>query len=302
MERPRRVPDHPRSRRRGAPRAGRRGAGTGGARRSARGGRCGATVPRDRSRCSRRSGGPSRAEPAGRASSRAASPATRAPPGGPPGRVRRRHRCAGASRLDRRTQGGHHDPYAIVRPNMQTSLARRQRHRRAGARRRPRGSSAVRRTAIAIPILLFATLPRRGPGGLPRGVGRLQLLQPGPSRPEGRCSTDLDFDQQTVVYDRTGTIELARLGERKRELVTFDELPPEVLDATTAIEDKDFWGNPGLRPRRLPVGHGRHPQRPAPWRFDDHPAARPGATPAAERLRGQPRGAQDPGDHPVAFA
>ena len=39
---------------------------------------------------------------------------------------------------------------------------------------------------------------------------------------------------------------MARLGERKREIVTFSELTPEVLDATTAIEDKDFWVNPGF--------------------------------------------------------
>ncbi|MEO8208023.1 MAG: transglycosylase domain-containing protein, partial [Chloroflexota bacterium] len=48
------------------------------------------------------------------------------------------------------------------------------------------------------------------------------------------------------IYDRTGTVELARLGEHKRELVTFDQIPPELIDATTAIEDKDFWSNPGF--------------------------------------------------------
>ena len=37
---------------------------------------------------------------------------------------------------------------------MQTSLARRQRHRRGVPRGRPRRSSAVRRVLIAIPILL----------------------------------------------------------------------------------------------------------------------------------------------------
>ena len=56
----------------------------------------------------------------------------------------------------------------------------------------------------------------------------------------------LGFDQPSIIYDRTGTVELARLGERKREVVTFDQIPPELLDATTAIEDKDFWSNPGF--------------------------------------------------------
>ncbi len=60
--------------------------------------------------------------------------------------------------------------------------------------------------------------------------------------------TNIDFEQQTIIYDRTGTVELARLGDLKRELVTFDELPGEIIDATTAIEDKDFWVNPGFDP------------------------------------------------------
>ena len=60
--------------------------------------------------------------------------------------------------------------------------------------------------------------------------------------------TNIDFEQQTIIYDRTGKIELARLGDLKRELVTFGELPGEIIDATTAIEDKDFWINPGFDP------------------------------------------------------
>ena len=60
--------------------------------------------------------------------------------------------------------------------------------------------------------------------------------------------TDLQFEQQTIVYDRTGEVELARLGSLKREVVTFDQIPDEMLDATTAIEDQDFWINPGFDP------------------------------------------------------
>jgi membrane peptidoglycan carboxypeptidase len=56
----------------------------------------------------------------------------------------------------------------------------------------------------------------------------------------------LEFEQPSVVYDRTGDIELARFGVLKRELVTFDQIPPELIDATTAIEDKDYWTNPGF--------------------------------------------------------
>jgi membrane peptidoglycan carboxypeptidase len=129
---------------------------------------------------------------------------------------------------------------------MQTTLARRQRHRRIGTRRRPRGSSSlVIRTAIAIPIILFVVLLIAGAMGMLGVAAAYNYYANGLPDPKAALA-NLDFDQQTVVWDRTGKTELARLGERKREIVTFDELTPEILDATTAIEDKDFWSNPGF--------------------------------------------------------
>jgi len=57
---------------------------------------------------------------------------------------------------------------------------------------------------------------------------------------------DIEFEQPSVIYDRTGQIELARFGELRRELLDFAEIPPEMIDATTSVEDKDFWTNPGF--------------------------------------------------------
>ncbi|MGK2850374.1 MAG: transglycosylase domain-containing protein [Candidatus Limnocylindrales bacterium] len=54
--------------------------------------------------------------------------------------------------------------------------------------------------------------------------------------------------EETILYDRTGETELARYGEFKREVVTYEEIPPIILDATTAIEDKTFWENAGFDP------------------------------------------------------
>ena len=82
--------------------------------------------------------------------------------------------------------------------------------------------------------------------GLRRHGQRLRVLQPRPARIPPSCLDDLGFEQPSIVYDRTGTIELARFGVLRRELVTFDQIPPEMIDATTAIEDKDFWTNPGF--------------------------------------------------------
>ena len=128
---------------------------------------------------------------------------------------------------------------------MQTSLARRQRHRRGVPRGRPRRSSALRRVLIAIPILLFAILLLVGLAGLVAVAAAYNYYSQGLPDPKDTL-TNLVFDQQTRITDRTGKVELARLGDFKRELVTFDEIPDELLDATTAIEDKDFWSNPGF--------------------------------------------------------
>jgi membrane peptidoglycan carboxypeptidase len=58
----------------------------------------------------------------------------------------------------------------------------------------------------------------------------------------------IHFEQQSSVYDRSGKVLLASLGTDRRALVTFDQVPPELVDATTAIEDKTFWDNAGFDP------------------------------------------------------
>jgi membrane peptidoglycan carboxypeptidase len=132
---------------------------------------------------------------------------------------------------------------------MQTSLARRQRQRRLGDRRR--GGSGAGRTvasiAIAIPLFLFGTFVLVGLLGFATVVVGYNHFSQGLGDPK-QILDNLSFDQQTRIMDRTGTVELARLGTVKRDLVTFDEIPPELIDATTAIEDKTFWENAGFDP------------------------------------------------------
>ena len=47
-----------------------------------------------------------------------------------------------------------------------------------------------------------------------------------------------------------------------------------MIDATTAIEDKDFWENAGLRPDRHRLRRPRHHRRPTARCQHDHAAAR----------------------------
>ncbi len=131
---------------------------------------------------------------------------------------------------------------------MQTTLARRQRHRRSLDRRPTgRGGSTVRRIVIAIPFLLLLVIMLLAGGGLLFTAAAYNHYADGLPDPKAALS-NLGFEQQTVVYDRTGKIELAHLGQLRREVVAFDQIPGEMLDATTAIEDKDFWINAGFDP------------------------------------------------------
>ncbi|HEY7969693.1 MAG TPA: transglycosylase domain-containing protein, partial [Candidatus Limnocylindrales bacterium] len=61
----------------------------------------------------------------------------------------------------------------------------------------------------------------------------------------------LTFSQPTVVYDRTGTIQLGRFQQEQRRVVTFAEVPQLVIDATTTAEDRTFWTNQGFDPAAI---------------------------------------------------
>jgi membrane peptidoglycan carboxypeptidase len=61
----------------------------------------------------------------------------------------------------------------------------------------------------------------------------------------------LDFAQPSVVYDRTGTIELARFQDEQRRVVAYEDIPKVLLDSTIAVEDRTFWDNEGFDPNAI---------------------------------------------------
>jgi membrane peptidoglycan carboxypeptidase len=128
---------------------------------------------------------------------------------------------------------------------MQTALQRRQRHRRNGAARRGRGGGAGRRVALAIPVVLFSSFLLLGSVGFVTAVSAYAYYSRDLKDPTEAFS-NLSFDEPTLVFDRSGETQLASFGDLNRRLVNFADIPPELIDATTAIEDKDFWTNPGF--------------------------------------------------------
>jgi len=110
-----------------------------------------------------------------------------------------------------------------------------------------RGKGSGSRLAVAVSMFVFGAFALVGLIGLIATVGLFALYSQG--LPPTTDLENLQFLSESVVTDRTGSVELARFnaGER-REPVTFDEVPPILIDATTAVEDKSFWTNSGVDP------------------------------------------------------
>jgi membrane peptidoglycan carboxypeptidase len=130
---------------------------------------------------------------------------------------------------------------------MQTSLARRQRRRRNGSARGSGSGHAASGAAIALPLFLFGTLALLAIVGFGSVVAAYSFYSQGLPDPLPQLN-NITFSQETVVYDRTGTIELARFGAIKRTVIPYSQMPPALVDATTSVEDKTFWQNAGFDP------------------------------------------------------
>ena len=130
---------------------------------------------------------------------------------------------------------------------MQTSLARRQRRRRNGGGGRSSGDPNVARIAIALPIFLFASFLVAGIVGFAGAVAAFSYYSQGLPDPKAVFS-NLEFNQATTVLDRSGKVQLASFAREQRDVVTFDQISPAVVDATTSVEDKTFWENAGFDP------------------------------------------------------
>ena len=127
---------------------------------------------------------------------------------------------------------------------MQTSLARRQQRRLNGGRRW--GGGGARAVAVGFPLFLFGTLAAFAIVAFIGVVGAYTYFSNGLADPTQLES--IVFNQESTIYDRTGTVVLATFGTERRQSVVFTDLPPTVLDATTAIEDHTFWTNAGFDP------------------------------------------------------
>ncbi len=135
-------------------------------------------------------------------------------------------------------------------PRRPPVLAWRSRRRRAAVVRRDQGPGAagiLRAVGIALAVILLGSITFTGVTATSIGLAGYAYFSK--DLPDPRQALDaLVFTQQTKVYDRTGAVLLASLGSDRRVLVGFHEIPGELVDATTVIEDHSFWDNPGFDP------------------------------------------------------
>ena len=112
----------------------------------------------------------------------------------------------------------------------------------------PRGpGGGVRAALVAIALLIYGTFAVVGVVGFIVAVGLFQSYST--DLPDAHLLQHIPFAQETIVYARDGKTELARFSEsERREVASYDQLPPILIDATTAVEDKTFWTNTGFDP------------------------------------------------------
>ena len=111
---------------------------------------------------------------------------------------------------------------------------------------RPRRRRDQPSTLGWIAIIVFVFLAGLGAIAAVSAIGVYTSLAQ--DLPDPRTLQDIPIAEESIIYDRTGKVELARFGSSRREVVTFDQIPKVLVDATTAVEDKTFWENAGFDP------------------------------------------------------
>ncbi|HJP88183.1 MAG TPA: transglycosylase domain-containing protein [Candidatus Limnocylindrales bacterium] len=119
---------------------------------------------------------------------------------------------------------------------------------RAAARNKPRRAPFGK---VFLGIMLAIVVVGAATGGIAVavGVGVIRAMSNG--LPDPAALDSLTFNQPTIIYDRTGTVELARFQQQNRRVVSYEQVPTLVLDATTTAEDRSFWTNDGYDPAAI---------------------------------------------------
>ena len=80
-------------------------------------------------------------------------------------------------------------------------------------------------------------------GGVAAVIGAYYYVAPG--LPAAEKIRDIPLQIPLRVFSRDGHL-ISEIGERRRILITYDDVPQHVVDAFVAAEDQRFWVHPGI--------------------------------------------------------
>jgi len=99
------------------------------------------------------------------------------------------------------------------------------------------------RTWLRLAIVLLGLGLTTTIGGVAAVIGAYYYVAPG--LPEAETIRDIPLQIPLRIYSRDGRL-VSEIGERRRILVTFDDVPDHVINAFIAAEDRRFFEHPGV--------------------------------------------------------
>ena len=101
----------------------------------------------------------------------------------------------------------------------------------------------IRRRHIRWVLLLAGLSVTTGIGGVAAVIGAYYFVEPG--LPAAETIRDIPLQIPLRIFSRDGYL-IDEIGERRRVLITYDEVPQHVVDAFVAAEDRRFFQHPGI--------------------------------------------------------
>jgi len=102
----------------------------------------------------------------------------------------------------------------------------------------------IRRHKLIRALIVLLALGSAGGIGVAAGIiGAYYYVQPG--LPAAETIRDIPLQIPLRIFSRDGHL-ISEIGERRRILVTWNDLPRHVVDAFVAAEDQRFFAHPGI--------------------------------------------------------
>jgi penicillin-binding protein 1A len=106
------------------------------------------------------------------------------------------------------------------------------------------GTRHIRRHKLIRALIVFLAIGAIGGTGVTAGIiGAYYFVQPG--LPAAETIRDIPLQIPLRIFSRDGYL-ISEIGERRRIIVTWDDLPPHVVNAFIAAEDQRFFIHPGI--------------------------------------------------------